>query len=156
MRNGVLLAVLIAVASICGSAFAIDRSTGVNADAILSQQQQIRAEATAKKGRYKDMEESKRNDLFAKQDIVFRLLEGKQNSSELADPQRVELFNALEAIEATINNARDEQMVCEYVKQIGSNRPQKICKTYAQREKEREEARDPGNLDRIMNGTTAH
>lgn len=153
MRNGILLALLVAVAS-TGSAFAIDRNTGIRADAILSQQQQIRAEATARTGRYKDMDESRRRDLFAKQDVVFRLLEGKQDSNELNEPQRVELFNALESIEATVNNARDEQMICEHVKQIGSNRPQKVCKTYAQREKEREKARQPGNLDRIMNGTT--
>jgi hypothetical protein len=148
MRNGILLALLVAVAS-TGSAFAIDRNTGIKADAILSQQQQIRAELTSRSGPFKDMEESKRSDVSAKQDVVFHLLEGKQNSGELNEPQRVELFNALEAIEATVNNARDEQVICEHVKQIGSNRPQKVCKTYAQREKEREAARKIGHLDQV-------
>jgi len=155
MRNGIFLALLLAFAS-SGAAIASDTSNGVSASAILTQQQQIRTEASARKGRYKDMEEAKRSELFAKQDIVFRLLEGKQSSNELGERERVELFNALEAIEASINNARDEQMICEYVKQIGSNRPQRVCKTYAQREKEREESRKPGHLEQVMGGTLSH
>jgi len=139
MRKGVLLALLIALAS-SGAAQAIDRATGVDASAILTQQRQIRDDAMSRKGRYKNMEEANRSDLLAQQNIVFSLLDGKQNSNELAEPDRVKLFNALEAIEAKVNNERDEQMVCEFVRRVGSNRPQRVCKTYAQREKEREEA----------------
>jgi len=139
MRNGILLALMIALAS-SGTAFASDRATGVAASTILTQQRQIREEAMAHQGRYKNMEEAKRSDLLAKQDVVFRLLDGKQNSNDLVESERVELFNALEAIEATINNARDEQMVCEFIRRVGSNRPERVCKTYAQRAKEREAA----------------
>lgn len=139
MRNGIFLALFIALAS-SGTAIAMDSNAGIRADTILTQQRGIRDEATAGKGRYKDMDESSRSDLFAKQAIVFRLLEGKQNSNELSEPQRVELFNALEAIEAAINKAKDEQLVCEFKRQVGSNRPQKVCKTHAQRAKEREES----------------
>jgi hypothetical protein len=139
MRNGVLLALLIALAS-SGAAQAIDQTAGVDASAILTQQRQIRDEAMARQGRYKNMEEAKRSDLFVQQSVVFQLLDGKQNSNELAEPDRVKLFNALEAIEASINNARDEQVVCEFIRSVGSNRPQRVCKTYAQRAKEREAA----------------
>ena len=73
---------------------------------------------------------------------MFRLLQGKQHSDELTEPQRVELFNALEAIETTLEIAKSEQMVCESVRKIGSNRLERVCKTRAQRQKEREATRD--------------
>jgi len=139
MRKGVLLALLIALAS-SGAVQAIEKGAGVDASAILTQQRQIHDEAISRKGRYKNMEEAKRSDLFTKQDVVFRLLEGKQNSNELAEADRVKLFNALEAIEATVNNERDEQMICEFTRRVGSNRVERVCKTYAQRAKEREVA----------------
>lgn len=130
---------LIALAS-SGAVQAIDRAKGVDASAILTQQRQIRDDAMSRKGRYKSMEESKRSDLFNQQNIVFSLLDGKQSSNELMEPDQVKLFNALEAIEATVNNERDEQMICEHTRRVGSNRVERVCKTYAQRAKEREVA----------------
>jgi len=39
----------------------------------------------------------------------------------------------------------EEAMVCERVKELGSTRLKKVCKTVAQREREREAARDAVN-----------
>lgn len=139
MRKGMLLALLIGLASV-GTAQAIDKTVGIDAGSILTQQRQIHDEAMARKGRYKDMNDAKRNELLANQNTVFDLLNGKTHSNDLADADRVRLFNALEAIEATVNNARDEQMVCEFVKRIGTNRRERMCKTVGQREREREAA----------------
>ncbi|GAB3344608.1 hypothetical protein [Lysobacter tyrosinilyticus] len=138
MRNGVLLALFIALAG-SSTAMAMDTNTVIRADAALAQQQGIRADATARKGRYKDMDEAARNDLLAKQDVVFRLLEGKQSSDELTEAQRIELFSALEAIDVVVKNAKSEQLVCEVVRKTGSNRPTRVCRTRMAQDQERDE-----------------
>lgn len=46
--------------------------------------------------------------------------------------------------------AEDERMVCTYEKTIGSNMKKRICKTVAQRNKEREDSRDMLNRSRSV------
>lgn len=109
---------------------------------IVSQQQQIRADVQAGKGRYKDMPAGTRNELLLRQAAVLRAVEGKQSTSELAEGDKIRVFNDLEWIEATINQAEDERMVCEMEKTTGSNRKTRVCKTVAQKRKEAEAARN--------------
>lgn len=134
MRNALLFAVLL-LASL--PAFATDVKQNTDAKTILSQQSEIRTEALGRKGRYKDMDESQRTALFQHQDTVNRLLQGVDNTADLAPDQRMTVFNALEAVEAIVNKAEDERMVCEKTKPIGSHRPERVCKTVAQRREER-------------------
>ncbi len=110
----------------------------LEAAAIRSQQQQIRADAEARTGRYKDMPDAKRNDLFRRQGQVEGLLGNVQSTTELDETRRIQLFNNLEAISAIINAAEDERMICERTKLVGTNRPTTVCKTEAQRRHERE------------------
>ena len=42
----------------------------------------------------------------------------------------------------------DERMVCERRKVLGSNRPERVCKTVAQRREEKERAR--ADMDRLQ------
>lgn len=49
-----------------------------------------------------------------------------------------------------VEEADDERMVCTYEKTIGSNMKKRICKTVAQRNKEREESRDMMNRSRSV------
>lgn len=109
---------------------------GPSLDAIRSQQAEIRADARAGRGVYENLSEYQRNQLLAKQDAVLRLIEGKQSAADLGEPQRMELFNQLEAIEALVNQAEDQRMVCRRVATIGSNRKERVCKTVAQRREE--------------------
>ena len=104
------------------------------------QQKQIRTDVIAGKGRYADMPSKKRNELLAKQDDLLELIEGKSTESELTDKQKMEAFNSLEWIEAAINNAEDERVICKSEKPTGSNRAQKVCKTVAQIREEREDS----------------
>ena len=119
-----------------------DLAATTDARAIVAQQQQLKADAEARVGRFADMPAVKRNDLLARQDKVFALLDGRESSTELSQQQQLSLLNELEAIGALVNNTEDERMICERVKPMGSNRPVKVCKTVAQRRAEREGAED--------------
>jgi len=110
-------------------------------DEVLAQQQQIRADVVAGKGRYANIPNQKRSELMAKQDELIVLLEGKQSSAELSQDQYVAAFNKLEWIEATVNNTDGERMICTREKTLGSNRTTRVCRTAAQLEEQREYAR---------------
>ncbi len=107
--------------------------------AVKQEQLELRQKLLAGKGAYKDIDAAVRTDLLSKQDIVMKLVEGKQSSSELSPPDQVALVNALSSIAAIVEKAEDERMVCRREKTIGSNRPETICKTVAQLRQERQE-----------------
>lgn len=115
---------------------------GVLFDDIRTQQAEIRAGVVAKSGRYRDMAESTRNELLMRQTRMLAKIDGKKVPDELEQTQRTEVFNDLEWIEAAINRAEDERMVCEYTKTIGSNRKQRVCRTAEQMREDRERAKD--------------
>lgn len=119
---------------------AAETHPNLDANAIREQQQQIRADAQAKKGPYKDLSPQKREELFKHQSVVMDLTQSIKSTTDLEEPQQVALFNALESIEAIVNAAEDERLVCERIRPIGSNRTQTSCKTVAQRRAEREAA----------------
>lgn len=137
MRNAVLFAVLL-LASL--PAFSSDVKPTADAKAILAQQAEIRAEALAGKGRYKDMGEAQRAELFNHQDTVTRLLQGVDSTANLPENDKLAAFNALEAIKAIVNKAEDERIICVREKPMGSNRPERVCKTVAQRRAEKQKA----------------
>jgi hypothetical protein len=130
---------------VCGLAaslviFAVSAQTHPNLDAaeIRSQQQQIRADAEARTGRYQHMPEATRSDLLRRQERVHTLLGDVRETTELDETRRIELFNNLEAISAIINFDEDQRMICERTKLVGTNRPTTVCRTVAQRRDERE------------------
>lgn len=116
-------------------------------ESIRSQQSEIRAAVEARNGRYKEMPANTRGELLAKQQHLFHLMEGKQSTQDLNEEQKTEVFNALEWIEAAINGADDERMVCERRPVLGSNRKERVCRTAAQIRAERDSARE-----RLQNG----
>ena len=109
--------------------------------AITAQQEQIRSDVQAGTGRYKDMPTETRNELLSRQTALFAMLRGKRSADDLTSTERMEAFNTLEWIEAAINDAEDDRMVCVREKTLGSNRLQRVCKTSAQMRAEREYAR---------------
>jgi len=125
-----------AMLCMAGAAAAKDRQN-LDADAIRGQQGDIRAAVEAGRGAYKDLPDSKKRELFGKQDRVLALLADRSRTTELNEHQQIELFNNLEAIQAIVNSAEDERMICRRERPIGTNRPQTICKTVAQRREER-------------------
>lgn len=140
MRKPFVLAVLIGLIASATASLANDVPKNLDAQAILAQQRQIRAEVEKHNGRFKGMEAHKREELFAKQSTVASLLEGKKSTTELPEHDQIAVFNALETIEGILNRAEDDRMVCERIKPVGSNRPKTVCMTVAERRAEREAA----------------
>lgn len=119
-----------------------DVIVNTDARAIVKQQNEIRGQAEAREGRYRDLDDRAHARLRSHQDTVFSLLEGRERSSELNQRDQTRLFNSLEAISAIINRAEDDRMVCERIRPTGTNRPLRVCKTVAQRREEAELARE--------------
>jgi hypothetical protein len=65
----------------------------------------------------------------------------KQDPNELTKAQRLEAFNTLEWIEATINNTDDERVVCSRERATGSLRVTTVCKSQRQIKEAHERAR---------------
>lgn len=112
----------------------------MDANAIRAQQAQIRADVEARSGRYAAFDEAKRQQLWEKQAVVNRLLEGKASMLELGEIDRIAVFNALESISALINGDESTRTVCRRHKPVGSNRPVTVCKTVAELEAEKRAA----------------
>ena len=97
---------------------------------IVTQQTQLRAQVSAGKGAFKDLNKSERQALVERQDRVLQMLGGAQTLDEMPPDKRTVVFNDLEWIKAA-----DERMVCEYTRSVGSNRLTSVCMTAkAQRE----------------------
>lgn len=139
MKHLVLATVLACL--LAPAAYASADRKALQAESIRTQQAEIRAGVEARSGRYKDLPAGTRSELLAKQSEVLRMIDGKQSTDELDENQKVEVFNALEWIEAAINKADDERLVCERRAVLGSTRKERVCKTVAQMRDEREAAR---------------
>lgn len=123
-------------------AASVDKSN-LDANAIRAQQQQIRADAMARKGPYAKLSPKQQRELQHQQDRVSELLGNDvQKTTELSEIDQVALFNSLESIEAIVNNAEDERLVCERHKPVGTNRPRTVCKTAAQRAAQRDASQE--------------
>lgn len=102
---------------------------------IVTQQTQLRAQVSAGKGAFKDLNKSERQALVERQDRVLQMLGGAQTLDDMPPDQRTVVFNDLEWIKAAVTKAEDERMVCEYTRSVGSNRLTSVCMTAkAQRE----------------------
>jgi len=145
LRTGFAATVLLFGVASALSVTAAESVSNQDAKAIRTQQAQIRMNAETRVGIYKDLSEAKRQDLFQRQSIVQRLTADVASTNELSESDQMELFNQLEAIEAIVNSAEDDRMVCQRIKPVGSHRNQTICKTVAQRRAEREAAQNGVN-----------
>ncbi|UNK48115.1 hypothetical protein MNR01_10030 [Lysobacter sp. S4-A87] len=124
-------------------AFASVDSRVLMIDDIRTQQHEIREGVEAGTGPYKDLTPDQRSELLSKQDRMLRTIDGKTSTDELNEAQKTEVFNTLEWIEAVVNKSNDdERMVCERRPILGSTRKERVCKTQAQWQAEREAARN--------------
>lgn len=105
---------------------------------IIAAQDALKLRVERGEGEFKDLQKDDRARLFASQSTVYRLLDRKDTIDALSAPQRVELVNALESINAITAQAEDDRRICERVKKLGTNRIENVCMTVAQRRKLRE------------------
>ncbi len=136
---------LVAVTLFCSSAFAADV---VSIDSTPAQiriaQGDLRQAIERKSSNYSHFTDDERKAIFARQDEVLSLIDGKQDIAELGPDGRIALANALEAVKASLARAEDNRMICERIKPLGSNRPQNKCISVGQRRRMREEAQRGG------------
>ena len=130
---------LVVSLSLPGSLWASNR-TSAELPQIHAQQLQLRQEAQAGQGRFKDMGATERQALVVQQDRFLALTKGRQSLDELSMDDKLAAINTLEAINATITRAEDERLVCERIKQVGSHRPTRICRTVAELREARQAA----------------
>ncbi|WP_242107535.1 hypothetical protein [Luteimonas aquatica] len=136
--KAVLVATLI-LAAVSGSALAAADTLQQPGD-IVAQQQAIRADVVAEKGRFESMPSVKRKQILADQDKLFALLEGKASASDLNDGERQQVSTLLASISGAIENKEDERMVCTREQRTGSNFTTKVCRSVAQIKAEKESA----------------
>lgn len=135
------LIALVAAFSLSTAVSAASNATPDQFDSIRAQQTKMRSEIVAGTGRYAGLSQRTRDQLARRQNRVLRAIDGRQSPAELSEPERLALFNDLEWIEATVNSAEDERMVCERVTTTGSTMKRRVCKTARQVRQEREQAR---------------
>lgn len=109
---------------------------------IRTQQKSLRGDVANRRGMFKDVENREREQLLTVQDRVLVLTEGADRLEDLQQDDRIELFNALEQIKASVAKARDERKVCERSRIAGSNRYQVACMTAGEREALRQRTRE--------------
>lgn len=107
---------------------------------IREQQIQIRADVLASKPPYDDMPKRDRERLAQRQDALLRLIDGKETLLDLDERGRTDAINSLEWIRAQIHDAEENRLVCKREKAVGSHMKTRVCKTVAERRKEREDA----------------
>lgn len=110
-------------------------------NAVRTQQAEIREGLVARSGRYASLSADTRTSILTKQATLLKMLEDKQTADELNEHQRLEVFSTLEWIEAAINRADGERMICRREKTLGSTRVTRVCRTAAEEERMKEEAR---------------
>jgi hypothetical protein len=120
---------------------AIASTAPLELNQIRAQQQEIRADLIAGKGRYKDMSATTKTELLSRQDQLLKMIGDKHDPDELTKDQRLQAFNTLEWIEATINKSADERMICTRERATGSQRVTTVCKTQRQIKEAHERAR---------------
>lgn len=136
---------LVAVTLFSSSVFAADVIAIDSTPAqIRTAQGELRQAIERKSGNYSHFSDDERKAIFARQDEVLSLIDGKQDIAELGPDGKIALANALEAVKSSVARAEDSRMICERIKPVGSNRPQNKCISVGARRRMREEAQRGG------------
>ena len=138
-------AALIAASLLPFSAFAKDAiEISSTPPEIRAAQADLRKAIERKSGNYSHFTDAERKAIFAKQDELTVLVDGKNTIDELGPDGKIEVANALEAVNALVNRAEDNRLICERVKPLGSNRPQNKCMSVGERRRLRDDAQRQG------------
>lgn len=119
-------------------------ANGASPAQIRTEQADLRTAIEHKAGNYAHFSDEERAAIFAKQDEVVRLVQGKETLTDLGPDGRLALANALEEVKALVTRAEDARMICERIKPVGSNRPQNKCMSVGERRRQRDRLRQEG------------
>lgn len=90
------------------------------------------------------LSESQKEQLIRQQGIIDDIVQRSPNPSDLTPDQRQTLWNATKAIDSIIAQDRhvaDEQLHCRQERKIGSQLARRKCRTKAEMERDRDDAR---------------
>lgn len=91
-------------------------------------------------GRFADVT-AKDQELVGKQLDRLQEIYDKRGSKPVTPRQQSVIVNATSEINALLTGDEDERVICEQVKKTGSNRPERVCQTVAQKKAIREESK---------------
>lgn len=91
-------------------------------------------------GRYADVS-VKDQQLIGKQLDRLQEIYDKRGENPITPRQQTAIVNATSEINALLTGDEDQRVICEQVKKTGSNRPERVCQTMAQKKASREESK---------------
>ncbi len=107
-----------------------------------AQKQQILADLSEGK-RYAEIDAGDIDKLKSALNRMEQLLGTPASVDGFGEREKVALFNDQELVNTLLTDAReDSRMVCERQKKTGSHRTESVCKSIAQRRRERESSQD--------------
>jgi hypothetical protein len=93
-------------------------------------------------GELGSMTEAELAALDAARERIFRLLEGRQLSTDLDSDQRIAVYNAQELMQAIIRRRPYEQQICEAIVPVGTRIRTYECLSWEQRDQRTRNARE--------------
>ncbi len=141
MKRISLLGFALLLAGTAGASLAGGDQRARTAPEILQTQHALRAKLDAPNGEYSRFDEAAVRKMESAQDRVFRLLNGVTSLDQLNEQQKVDLFNALDEIDATLLAKDGNRLICHIEPKLGTHLTERRCETVADREKNVKESR---------------
>lgn len=136
---------LVMFSAICFAGVASARDTPefttTDVQVIVAQQLNLRDLVESEVGRFDSMSSSERSELLDRQSGLLESLDGYDDIQDLALDDRIDVFNDLQWIRATVNNQpAKEIVVCQQRRRTGSHIRSVDCMTAGQAQRMREAA----------------
>ncbi len=93
-------------------------------------------------GRWEFVDTAERASVNSRLDEIAALLATATSADELSRDQKGKLLQAQEDVNAILTKKDGRRLICQQVAPTGSNRKQKQCSTFAERERQRRDSRD--------------
>lgn len=93
-------------------------------------------------GRWEFVDSEERSQVNARLDEIASLLATAASADELTRDNKGKLLEAQEDVNAILTKKDGRRLICQQVAPTGSNRKQKQCSTFAERERQRRDSRD--------------
>ncbi|GMV31230.1 MAG: hypothetical protein AMXMBFR59_33550 [Rhodanobacteraceae bacterium] len=93
-------------------------------------------------GRWEFVDSEERSRVNSRLDEIASLLASSASADELSREDKGKLLEAQEDVNAILTKKDGRRLICQQVAPTGSNRKQKQCSTYAERERQRRDSRD--------------
>lgn len=93
-------------------------------------------------GRWEFVDSEERSRVNSRLDEIASLLASAASADELGRDEKGKLLEAQEDVNAILTKKDGRRLICQQVAPTGSNRKQKQCSTYAERERQRRDSRD--------------